>query len=136
MGRTHFRATSCCGLGEIANLSYTMLSELNNDVFNKSLLKILRSKEVIYRWPWTADGSYFLGKGALFFTSHRSYHGDFAEKFAQEIRENKLGTVQKMRAFQNPNTSHHITTYLWAISYRGLSKYVEAQGWKELLTRS
>lgn len=130
------RLTSCCGLGEIANLSYPY-----DQTFEQQLKGALRNKKVIVRRSYydyhngaSRSYTYSLFKGALFFTSNTNERDNYAEQFAEGLRKNKLGKVTKLPAFKNPNTTNPITVYMWVIDKDRLIAFIKKQGWEQCMT--
>lgn len=105
----------CCGWKEIAGLS----NYAGN--FDAVMVSLLRTGH-IRRNALTC--------GAFIFTEahNRKAGTGYATRFAADVKTRKLGKIEVLPVFRNPNTDHYIRSFMWMPSRPAVHKYLEAKG--------
>jgi hypothetical protein len=106
------RVLMCCGWGEIHGVNQY---EGNLEGFVRQLYN---------------DGFVYVGgqrRGALLFTQ-AGVRSKYGKLLAKDLEAARLGKVQQLNSFKNPNTQRIIVPFMWMIDKAGLQAYCTEKG--------
>lgn len=102
----------CCGLRELSDLS-----QYHNSSY--ALMGIIEDAEANPgEWPF----------GVIIFTEASS--GRYATRFAKFIETSRLGTIERIPTFYNPNSGHRVRMFVWTVDHKAVARWNRAEGIK------
>jgi len=109
----YVRATTCCGLNEIAEL-WSQNGNTAKDKANNNLIMFNDTFKLRSKIPF------------LIFTDSVGVRNGI--RFSDLIKENKLGKLLETEKKRNPNSNRLVKVWLWEPDYKAIAKYCKNCG--------